>query len=304
MDKGRKDAKGFATPSTPSLVSGCTNQSGATAGSQKYGADDPIYRSDILRDNNIILRPQWEPRPDNVRALVAKMNQARSSPEPPAEQIRREALFEKVYQGGSKTQVEDYFKDKVFALTAPTSTEKGDAPLQASTRALMNRQGVPFLQPRRGFFGPAANQCMGGSASCVNIAEKLNRQLREYRYKNQNGNGEVVNANVDSTAFSIAMNGNEARLYVSWKHDELSYYVSDVQCYLLSRPDHYIDFRKVVRNILDWGKNERLEAIRKSLDILIEEDRKRSMEEARAWRDTSPGTSSSSSSRGKKPRRS
>jgi hypothetical protein len=53
----------------------------------------------------------------------------------------------------------------------------------------------------------ATNQCLGGSASCVNIAERLNRQLRQCK-------SEKVQP-IDSAAFSIAMNGTEARLYVS-----------------------------------------------------------------------------------------
>jgi hypothetical protein len=45
----------------------------------------------------------------------------------------------------------------------------------------------------------AANQCLDGSASCVNIAERLNHQLRQYK-SNQ---FELIN----STVFSIAMRG-------------------------------------------------------------------------------------------------
>ena len=35
-----------------------------------------------------------------------------------------------------------------------------------------------------------------------------------------------------------------------------------------------MEFRKYVRNIIDWGKNNRLEEIRESLDNLLEECRK------------------------------
>lgn len=71
----------------------------------------------------------------------------------------------------------------------------------------------------------ATNQCLGASASCVNIAERLNRQLRECK------NQEVTP--IDSATFSIAMNGTEARLYISWKHSELDYYMRDVESFLL-----------------------------------------------------------------------
>ena len=53
----------------------------------------------------------------------------------------------------------------------------------------------------------ATNQCLGGSTSCVNITERLNRQLRQYKNKEVRP--------IDSTVFSITINGTEARLYVS-----------------------------------------------------------------------------------------
>jgi hypothetical protein len=89
----------------------------------------------------------------------------------------------------------------------------------------------------------ATNQCLGGSASCVNIAERLNRQLRECK------SAEVQP--IDSAAFSIAMSGTEARLYISWKHNELDYYMRRVKSFLLQEPDHFLEFRKYVRNIID-----------------------------------------------------
>jgi hypothetical protein len=91
----------------------------------------------------------------------------------------------------------------------------------------------------------ATNQCLGGSASCVSIAERLNRQLRECK------NEEVKS--IDSTAFSIAMNGTEARLYISWKQNELDYYMRRVKSFSLQEPEQYVAFRKYVRNIIDWG---------------------------------------------------
>ncbi|EDN90993.1 hypothetical protein SS1G_00393 [Sclerotinia sclerotiorum 1980 UF-70] len=112
----------------------------------------------------------------------------------------------------------------------------------------------------------ATNQCVGASASCVNIAEKLNQQLRQC----QNENITLL----DTTAFSIAMSGTEARLYVSWKHNELDYYVQKLNSYLLQNPKDYIEFRKHVLNIIDWGKDKRLKEIQRSLDFLLEENRK------------------------------
>lgn len=112
----------------------------------------------------------------------------------------------------------------------------------------------------------ATNQCLGASASCVNVAQALNRQL---------GQCESTEIQpIGSAAFSIAMSGTEARLYISWKHTELDYYMANVRSFLLQDPEHYIAFRTYVRNIIDWGKNRRLDEIRDSLDYLLDESRK------------------------------
>ncbi|KAF2456097.1 hypothetical protein BDY21DRAFT_347885 [Lineolata rhizophorae] len=120
----------------------------------------------------------------------------------------------------------------------------------------------------------ATNQCLGGAASCVNIAERLNHRLGQCK-------SDKVRL-INSAAFSIAMRGTEARLYISWKHDELRYYTANVESFLLQRPNDYLEFRKYVLNIIDWGKGERLNKIRFSLDTLLEESRKRISEAAKA----------------------
>ena len=112
----------------------------------------------------------------------------------------------------------------------------------------------------------ATNQCLGGSTSCVKIAERLNCRLRECKSK------EV--RLINSAAFSVVMNGTEARLYISWKHNELDYYMRRVKSFSLQEPEQYVAFRKYVRNIIDWGKDERLNKIRDSLNSLLEESRK------------------------------
>lgn len=138
----------------------------------------------------------------------------------------------------------------------------------------------------------ATNQCLGGSTSCVNIAERLNRQLRRC-------NSDKVQP-IDSAAFSIAMNGTEARLYISWKHDELKYYTRKVDSFLLQKPIDYVEFRKHVLNIIDWGKDERLKEIQKSLDSLFEENSKIASQQAKSRPPPSSDDSASSSSQKRK----
>ncbi|KAL2757741.1 hypothetical protein ACRALDRAFT_2016829 [Sodiomyces alcalophilus JCM 7366] len=139
----------------------------------------------------------------------------------------------------------------------------------------------------------ATNQCLGGSASCVNIAERLQHQLRKCQ------SDEV--RPIDTASFSIAMSGTEARLYISWKQNELDYYMANVDSFLLQDHEHYLKFRKYVRNIIDWGKGRRLKQIQDSLETLLEESRKRASAGAKSRMppsaDSGGGSSSSSKTR-------
>lgn len=133
----------------------------------------------------------------------------------------------------------------------------------------------------------ATNQCLGASASCVNVAERLNRQLRQCQ------SDEVEP--IASAAFSIAMNGTEARLYISWKQNKLDYFMQKVKSFSLQDPEQYVKFRKYVRNIIDWGKNKRLNEIRGSLNTLVDEGRKTASQLAKS-RPRPPADESASSS--------
>ncbi|KAL2751865.1 hypothetical protein ACRALDRAFT_2114816 [Sodiomyces alcalophilus JCM 7366] len=137
----------------------------------------------------------------------------------------------------------------------------------------------------------ATNQCLGASAACVEIAERLNHQLRSCR--------DPSVRLIDTASFSIAMNGTEARLYISWKQNERDYYMQKIDSFLLQRPEHYIEFRKYIRNIIDWGKGSRLQEIRESLDILLEESRRRASDAAKSRRPPSHESAASSSKRPK-----
>ncbi len=95
------------------------------------------------------------------------------------------------------------------------------------------------------------------------------------------------------------MDNNTAQLYISWKEDDLSYYLQRVDAFLLSRPEDFKSFRKQVRNILDWGKDTRLNQIRDALDIILEENRKKAAERAKTRPPPSDGSATSS---GKKPK--
>jgi hypothetical protein len=68
-----------------------------------------------------------------------------------------------------------------------------------------------------------------------------------------------------------------------------------VKSFLLQDPEHYLKFRKYVRNIIDWGKDKRLKEIRKSLDSLLEENRKIASQLAKSRPPPSDVSASSSS---------
>jgi hypothetical protein len=156
--------------------------------------------------------------------------------------------------------------------------------MRAEAVATANGDGLlyPFLVIEVQGDGPtdvgtlwaATNQCLGGSTSCVKIAELLNDRLRECK----SDKIQLIN----SAVFSIAMTGTEARLYISWKHNELDYYMQKIESFLLQTPDHYLKFRKYVRNIIDWGKNTRMNEIRGSLDSLLKEGIKKTSEAAKS----------------------
>jgi hypothetical protein len=162
------------------------------------------------------------------------------------------------------------------------------------TDALANSQNLlfPFLlveikgdgSGSTGSLQVATNQCLGGSAACVNLVNRLNQLLQE-----DCGIGPIMD--VPTAVFSIAMSNSEARIYISWKYDRCAYYMVPFKNILLSTFEGFSEFRKYVRNIIDWSANARLPAIQKALDLHLEvHDRKRETMQ----RSSSPGGSSSS----------
>lgn len=111
----------------------------------------------------------------------------------------------------------------------------------------------------------ATNQCLGAASACVKIANTLNTRLRQCR-----GHDDTL---IDCAAFSIAMSGTEARLFISWHAVDSKYYTRKLESYLLQKPEDFIDFRRHVRNIIDWGRTERLAKIQEALDEVLETGR-------------------------------
>ncbi|KIH87117.1 hypothetical protein SPBR_04923 [Sporothrix brasiliensis 5110] len=361
-DLSRKDADGYTIPQIPESWAHSTDRSRKGPGSVYTGdsslpsgprirVDDADYR-DVLEHNNIHFRDDWEPLPDHVETLVARMRKKRDSPGPTEDEVLRDRDRQTLVRGTGEPRVAAYYTRTMFPVAGAADV------LQASARMPMNRRVVPFAAdgprgtdalglraPRyctptpdllygynsanafpdedhrthlfytdhevratnepdtlvypflvvefKGVDGNmlvADNQCLGGTATCISLAETLNRQLRAF-----SRDAQVIHA-VESSAFSIAMNGADARLYVSWTHGDRVYYTQTVQVFHMGRPDHYLDFRRMVRNIIDWGRNDRLRAVRQSLDAILEETRKRYASESKAWQ-RSPDSAGSPSGR-------
>lgn len=122
---------------------------------------------------------------------------------------------------------------------------------------------MPFLvvefRGDRGSMWACTDQCLGGSASCVNIGTHLNTQLVSKSLKPFN-----------SVVFSIAMNGRDASLFVSWKPDPdidggpdptVEFYMQSIGEFALQDIHYFLVFRRCVRSIFDWGKGKRLDDV-------------------------------------------
>ena len=241
--------------------------------------DSPGLSSDFLRQNTRLHDLEMR----GVEPAVGNYFKANIFPDPgPSDSLKHVDTYPMAKQVvpdvGSKLKVSTPVPDMLYGYNRLRAFTHGQ---QAQFRSMgnemvVNSQGLvyPFFVIEFKGDGPGGsgslwegtNQCLGGSASCVNVAERLNHRLRQCK------NSEVQP--IDSAAFSITMNGTEARLYISWKHNELDYYMRKVKSFLLQDPDHYLEFRKYVQNIIDWGKDKRLKEIQKSLDSLLEENRK------------------------------
>jgi hypothetical protein len=110
----------------------------------------------------------------------------------------------------------------------------------------------------------AAKRCLGASASCVDMVDRINRRLWL--------GGAHEGYLVSTAVFNIAMSSTEARLYVAWKDDEHTCKMRLVETFLLQRPELWLEFRAFVWNILDWGQHARLRDIDSALYVLSHPD--------------------------------
>ncbi|KAM7204975.1 hypothetical protein V8F33_001216 [Rhypophila sp. PSN 637] len=308
---------------TGSVAASDVSGSGRSSGRSRL-VEDHLYRDMNLAKNNIYMRSPYEELPQHVASLIDEVRkdhpnlaafQWMGAGEAQVEQYFCTNIFpypniteslqrsdkqpmakHAVPNIGSQLRVSYPIPDMLYGYSRHGAFSRHQPQLiSMGTEMVANNQGLvyPFFVIEFEGDGPtgggtmwvATNQCLGGSTSRVKIAERLNHQLTRCKSK-------VVQP-INSAAFSIAMSGTEARLYILWKYNELDYYMKNVDSFLLQKPKDYLEFRKYVRNILDWGKDKRLNEIRDLLDSFLEESRKRTSEAAKSRPPPSDGSTTS-----------
>lgn len=108
----------------------------------------------------------------------------------------------------------------------------------------------------------ATGTCLRAAAACVNMVAQLGSKTVGER-------GQDTGVVVDRTVFGIVLGPDTAHLHVVWLDDKTGCYSKAlVQTFPLGEPEQYQRFCRAVRNIVDWGCNARLEAIRRVLNIV------------------------------------
>ncbi|KAM5362207.1 hypothetical protein ACJZ2D_012647 [Fusarium nematophilum] len=220
-------------------------------------------------------RPGTLALPPHISQLVSSVQTDRDSPLPSPTTVRNNSDLYAMEYEASEPQVEEFFRNHIAPRNARNDL------INRSDRTSMKSSTLPSSKPQHrlsipvpdmfyGYnrsygFDPAqrAQISAGGnalvanndgllcpffaiefkaSAACINVAERLNQQLRRC-------NRQEIRQ-LDSASFSIAMNSTEARLYVSWKQEKLIQ-MQKVDSFILQRPEEFLKFRTQVRNIID-----------------------------------------------------
>ncbi|KAF5003272.1 hypothetical protein FDECE_10172 [Fusarium decemcellulare] len=95
--------------------------------------------------------------------------------------------------------------------------------------------------------GAATDTCLASSSVCINVMQKLRQDLK--------ASGARCSSTTNDVAFSVAMNGTLARLYVTFVMDNGTYAMYNARSFLLQNPDHHLEFRTSMLHILEWGQD-------------------------------------------------
>jgi hypothetical protein len=103
--------------------------------------EDPLYRRTILIPNNIVIQRRYEPYPEDITHSVASMNRGRQSPGPSLHDIREDKDLDELWMGSGESQVEEYFKDRIFPKFLASDV------LKYSCRQPMTKSSIPTPPP-------------------------------------------------------------------------------------------------------------------------------------------------------------
>ncbi|KAI8662343.1 hypothetical protein NCS56_01037900 [Fusarium sp. Ph1] len=285
---------GSGLPPTPSSYgrgglsnagpSGSSGRTGTPSGVSTSGSktsslvENPLYEDLNLAANNIYYRDRRESLPQHVANLVQRVQRERISPTPSISDILADDGLAALERGAGEPTVEQYFQNNL--VPQPPRND----PLSRSDKAPFQKHAVPNTGTQYRVSNPTPDVTSGYNLSAFNTAQKMQLgKTPNMSAMNNEGmcfpffilefKGDGPSSNGSLASFSIAMNGTEARLFISWKQQDL-FNVQKVRSFALQEPDHFIEFRKYVRNTIDWGRDERLRSIQAALDTLTEEGRK------------------------------
>ncbi|KAL2681143.1 hypothetical protein Neosp_008747 [[Neocosmospora] mangrovei] len=265
---------GRGGPSGPSAQTGTPSGVSTSAGKTGSLVENPLYEDLNLAANNIYYRDRREPLPQHVANLVQRVQRERISPMPSISDIRADDGLAALERGAGEPTVEQYFQNNLVP-----QRPRND-PLKRSDKAPFQKHAVPNTGTQYRVSNPTPDVTSGYNLGAFTTAQKM--QLgKTPNMSAMNNEGmcfpffilEFKGDGPSRNGSLIAMNGTEARLFISWKQQDL-FNVQKVRSFALQEPDHFIEFRKYVRNIIDWGRDERLRSIQAALDTLIEEGRK------------------------------
>ncbi|KAJ3531304.1 hypothetical protein NM208_g8941 [Fusarium decemcellulare] len=115
----------------------------------------------------------------------------------------------------------------------------------------------------KGSLWAATDTCLASSSVCVTLAQKLEQELK--------AGGADYFSTIDNIAFSVAMNGTVARLYVTFVTENGTCAMYNARSFLLQNPYHHVEFRTTMLHILHWGQR-RLNTIVCQLRSMVLED--------------------------------
>ncbi|KAH7182541.1 uncharacterized protein B0J16DRAFT_400721 [Fusarium flagelliforme] len=304
MTRHNPPTQGNRQVSSPGLTSAGavpieTNSTPTT--SPKSGVKSPIttgslvehaqYETIHLATNNIIYRDRRDNLPTYISMLIEKIASDRNSPGLSIEDVDADDALTALERGAGEPEVEQYIQYSLVTLPSRNDILKRSDKIPMARRMIPNtgtayRVSGPVPDVLLGYnYGGAFTPLQRRKLASMDLASANNDGIClpffvvEFKgdgpSSNEMLNKELLKTGVeeiipiDTSCFSISMNGTEARLLVSWK-EEQTFNVQKIRSFALQEADQFLQFRKCVLNIMDWGRNERLESIRSALDLLDE----------------------------------